>query len=104
MNKKDLLKRKKAIIKKLRPKLDEKTIKVFNKLGFSIKNDSDGNLLIWDNSNDKRMYVNTHIVDGMPYKVAVNEFYILEFTLFNNKLTNITLYEKDNGYKLVYKK
>jgi len=105
MNKKEYLIKKKTIINKLKKQpLDEKTIMLFNKLGFSIRYDSEDNLFIWDNNNDKRMYVNTLISEGMPYKVAENEFYVLEFTLFNNTISNLTLYKKDNGYKLVYKK
>lgn len=105
MDKKTLLKKKKEIIKKLKTKkIDEESIRLLSSLGFNVKYDEHYNLYVWDNINDKKMYTNTLSIAGIPFRTAENEYRLLEFTLMNKHIDNIKVYDKNNGYKLVYKK
>lgn len=97
MNKKALYKKKKQLIKQMKL-IDDNSKDLLKKLGFSIKYDNAGNMYIWDDMHDERMYTNTLSIAGLPYRCSENKYFTLEFCLFNKKITNLTLYNKKNGH------
>ena len=106
MNKniKKLFQIKKELTKKRNyKKIDDESKLKLEKLGFKIKYDSDDNMYIYDIKNDEKMYTNAYLIEGIPYRKAENNYFSLEFTISNCHISNLALYEKNNGYKLVYK-
>ena len=100
-----LYKMKKKLIKNIKLKtLDEESKNMLSSLGFSVKFDRDFNLYLWDNINDKRMYTNVIKNANISYRKAENEHFLLEFLTINTHIKNISLYKKENDYKLIYKK
>lgn len=105
MNKKQLLKKKKEFVEKMKTNiLDEESIKALKVLGFLVKYDDDSNMYLFDVKNNERMYTNTKIIQGTLYKISEDEHFSLEFSIVNKQVKNITLYEKGKSLKLVYKK
>ncbi len=105
MNRKELYQKKKELIKKFKTNiLDKESVDRLKRLGFTVRFDRDGNLFIWDDINDERMYTNVMSIACMPYRVSENKYYTLEFTIVNRKIKNLSLYRKENGNKLLLKK
>lgn len=105
MNRKKLYQKKKELIRKYKTNiLDEESVNRLKRLGFTVKFDQDGNLFVWDDINDERMYTNVMSIACKPYRVSENKYYSLEFMIVNKHIKNLSLYRKENGLKLLLKK
>lgn len=100
-----LYKKKKELIMKIKLKtLDEESKNLLASLGFNVKYDKDYNLYLWDNINNKRMYTNVIRKANVSYRTSENDHFLLEFLSINRHINKISLYKKENNYKLIYKK
>lgn len=100
-----LYQKKKELIKKIKLKtLDDNSKSMLSSLGFEVKYDGDYNLYLWDSINNQRMYTNVIRNANVAYRTSENEHFLLEICSINRHIIHISLYKKENNYKLIYKK